>query len=694
MAKFNVNVPCPDNTVDFFAEVRYDADSYSCGWDTKTNPDNDFDDLRHVYLQVLAQFNIPVTFPNGIPSLGLLPGMDINRMSALEAIKLSLAQNLLNGEWWEIFEDGLGGVIIQPVYKRGSPPPRIIELDPRMCIPTLTKKSDTDMVVVTGYDPPPCRTVGTFKDVVPEGRLPVNPTTIPTGMFTIDESLMFETRSPCHARQLHNSVTKSYLDPLIEGDDVAFGSQTVNPFFDPKAFEKLAGWVVKVQGMPTANEDAARVSYNFSKTTNWLYEVGGKISFDRVTSETQTAGEFCPVEGITYFKADIRIPNQTFIDKYGTNWPLFIKPVNVLYLGYKVTQITSFPTGGGDQLSFVLVNPTPELIASDGAAKWSYVLDGDDFLITMYYQPKTDPDLWESILATLEGETVIKIDDQSGTTTLSRAGLLPSPVDGPAKAIISGPDGIGYYATGVWIDFLIDRPSVTVTTADKTPASPYAEDLHIQYAPIVITDLPAEKAYIEKDGQLVTLTVDELALGTADSDPTTCQNFELTPEAIMQDKMQGNVVNITFPFCPDAASCGEAADTIMGYQNFGEVSTYALTCGPDDEPELGAAVQGYDANLRIESINYSYNDGSAYTIEVALGPTFSNVGSWGQSNFGGTYEPVSRQGIIIWAGGDGVNYRVKVQGLGEYNAINTQTDVYRVGERVQVEVKNIPKTVV
>lgn len=140
MPKFDTGVTCPINTVDFFAEMRYDADSYSCNWATKTFPDTDFDDSRPVYLQVLDKFNIPVTFPYGIPTLGTLPGIDINRMSALEAIKLSLAENLLDNTWWEIIEDGLGGVIIQPVYKRNEPPPRIITLDPRMCIPTLTKK--------------------------------------------------------------------------------------------------------------------------------------------------------------------------------------------------------------------------------------------------------------------------------------------------------------------------------------------------------------------------------------------------------------------------------------------------------------------------------------------------------------------------------------------------------------------------
>jgi hypothetical protein len=622
-------------------------------------------------------------------------------MDAIEAIKLSLAEALLDGEWWEVVEDGEGGVFFQLVYKSGTPG-KIITLDPRMCIPTTTKASDLDMVVVTGYDPPPCRYAKDFRDVVPKGSGQVNPISVPDGMFTIDESAMFNTS--CHALQLQNTTIKSYPDPLIVDSDI-FQGQVQNPFFDPKAYEKLSTWVIKVTGMPLADEDAARVQYSFNTTTSWPYRVTGEVNFTKVTDFSEAPFDCAGVitsDTIQYYKAEIRVSNQDFIDKYGTSFPLFIKPTNVLYLGYKVTHIHSFPTGlQGGTNSYVFVDPVPQLLSSDGGAKWIYRLDGDDFVITMYYQPKVigsgDSAIdWEQILALVQfsaGNTVtLKVDDQSGYTALNDVNNL-APFPAGAKTIISGPGGIGTYVTDIWIDFEIDRPSVTVKTADNSPARPYSDDLRVQYAPIIVYDPPPQKAY-KYSGGVVKLDLDALALSLADNDPTTCQNFENTPESLLTDRSEGNTLNITLPFCPDADTCATVAETIYDYQRYGEVDTYALTCGPDDEPELGAAVEGYDTNLRIESINYSYNDGSSYTIEVALGPVFSSTGSWGQSEFGGKYEDVSRIAIVVWSGGDGVNYRVNVQGLGEYNAINSAKDVWRLGERVQVTLKNVPKEVV
>ena len=51
---------------------------------------------------------------------------------------------------------------------------------------------------------------------------------------------------------------------------------------------------------------------------------------------------------------------------------------------------------------------------------------------------------------------------------------------------------------------------------------------------------------------------------------------------------------------------------------------------------------------------------------------------------------MQREARIIWTAGDGANYRVYVQGLGEYNAINALRSVWRVGEQVSVTVYNVP----
>jgi hypothetical protein len=618
--------------------------------------------------------------------------MDINRMSALEAIKLSLAENMLDGEWWEVVEDGEGGVFLQLVYNSGAPG-RTVQLDPRMCIPTTNKKNEVDIVIVTGYDPPPCRYAGDFNDVVERGiGAGINPTVLPDRMFVIDEAQLFDT---CHARQLQNVTTKSYPDPLKGQGDIQFQSQTDNPFYKLKEFEKLVTWVIRVTGMPTENSQAALVDYNFAETTSWLYTVPGPISFTRVTN-IQNSPYYCPsiATSVDYFETTFTVDNQTFTDRYGDQWPLFIRPAKVMYTGYKVTQIIAFP-----EKSYVWVEPVPELIDAGEGTGWVYVLnENGGFDITLFYQPKTIDGIgWEEILGLIDGageDIALKVDNGSGTYDIVfDDDLVTSSV---ARTIVAGQSGLGMYVMNMWVDFTIDRPSVTVTAKDGSPALPWATDLRVEYAPIILKDLPAQKAYVYRQGTgstTVKIGIDELAASIPDNDPTTCQNFEKTPETLLQDRTQGNVVDVTFPFLPDADACATVAETIYNYQNTGDVKTYTLTCGPDDEPELGAAVEGFETDLRIESINYSYSHGSSYTIEVALGPIFSSSGSWGQGNFGGQYEDIDRPAIVTWAGGDGVNYRVDVQGLGEFNAINTQEMVWRVGERVTVSVKNIPKVV-
>jgi hypothetical protein len=47
--------------------------------------------------------------------------------------------------------------------------------------------------------------------------------------------------------------------------------------------------------------------------------------------------------------------------------------------------------------------------------------------------------------------------------------------------------------------------------------------------------------------------------------------------------------------------------------------------------------------------------------------------------------------MVVWTAGDGLNYRVNIQGLGEYNAINAdRQNIWRVGEFVTVTIYNVP----
>ncbi len=684
MASF-LTVGCETEEVNFFTSGNYTRPSFSTTWDTRFVPDSE--GLTTVYLQVLNKFGISVDSSGGLPPRGLLPGIDIKRMDAIQAIRFSMAEALLDGQWWEVYEDDSGGVRFQLVFDNGSPGVTV-NLDVRLCIPSADKNNEVDMVIVHGYDPPPQRYVGVFRDVVPRGSGPVNPAAV-TGnedVFTVDAAALIQT---CHSTQLQHEAIKSYRDPVFTN---ALGPQEKNPFYDVKAWEQIIAWVIDVDGMDEASDAAARVKYEFSAYTTWYYRPTFP-NFSKVTDFDSIFGEDgCGAlglqtgDGITYYKGVINYTTPDYTDKYGYNWPLVLKPAQILYTGYKVDKLYQL----GD-FNYVFVAPVPEFLRLGEGSQWVYNIKGvNTYEITMYYQPKTDPILWDTILDIMgggEGDVTLKVSD--GTARyLNSIDEVPN-FSGPALGILPGPNSLGIYVTDFWLALNLDRPSVKVTDTGGEARS-YSDALRIQYCPIIDYNPPAPIAYKHSTAGLVEISADLQGQFLQDADPTTCQNFEETPIQIMQDLMTGNTVEASLPFCASAAECAAVAEAIFDYQNYGGVVTYTVTCGPDDEPELGAAVGGFDTNLRIESINYSYQDGSAYTIEVSLGPVFANIGSWNAGAWIRKTENVSRKAVVVWTAGDGANYRVNVQGLGEYNAINSVKDIWRVGEHVMVTIYNVP----
>jgi hypothetical protein len=299
-----------------------------------------------------------------------------------------------------------------------------------------------------------------------------------------------------------------------------------------------------------------------------------------------------------------------------------------------------------------------------------------------------DPLDWDIVLAALGGSGNTSLYVADGR--LNTGSDFPPGFSGASLGVLPSSGSLGYLVADFLMSVVLERPSVTVTNLDGE-ARAYCDSLRVRYAPIILFDPPAPIAYKHKDVGIVKLGNDEQALDFSDSDPTTCQNFEETPMNVMLDLDQGNTLDLSLPFCETVDVCARVAETIFDYQNHSEVQTYTLTCGPNDGPELGAAVNGFDTSLRVQSINYSYQDGSAYTIEVSLAPVFGDVSSFGDLSAAvPKTEDISRAAIVTYTAGDGTNYRVRVKGLGEYNAINTQTGVWRTGEMVTVTIKNNP----
>lgn len=691
MANF-ITLECnPAGELNFFHSGAYDRPSFSTTWNTRLVPDVDDLGSVPVYQQVLNKFGIPIDLINGQPPGGFLPGIDIRNMDAIQAIRLSMAEALISRQWWELYEDGSGGVRFLNVFNDGSPG-KTVTLDIRLCIPSATKDNEVDMVIVHGYKKPPQRYAGEFRDVIPAGTGPINPPELDMGAPLFSVALGYQL-SGCVSSQLSTEFTKSYEDPIITNQ---YGPQERNPFYNVKAFENIIAYVSKITGMPTSSDEAARVKYTFNDTTTWYYKPTFP-GFSKVTEIVadcsggiQTGGE------IVFYEAEVLFTSPLYTDRYGTFWPAVIRPAEIVYEGYKIIDnngIVNFGGTGPEGSTFVFVNPVPDFIKLTEGSQWIYTIPegtSNQFKIKMFYQPKTDPLVWDFILGAFgTSNVVVKVADGRVLfgQMLVTLDFASSALNSTSGIGIMGGSGLGYLVSNLWLGLTIDRPSVTITDPGGQ-AGEYASNFRMEYAPLILFNPPEPIAYkhITEGSVIVDQTV-----GLEDHDPTTCQSFEETPLGIMQDLTTGNTIEVSLPFCQDEDACLAVAQTIFDYQTHGNIQTYVLTCGPDDEPELGAAVSGFGSDLRIESINYSFQDSSAYTIEVTLGPVFSNVGSWNNGAWVPKTEDVERTAIVRYTAGDGVNYRVYVQGLGEFNAINAAKDVWRVGETVSVTVYNIPQ---
>jgi hypothetical protein len=610
------------------------ASSSSKNWPNRYSPANDGSCNENVALMILEKYDIPVR--GSTPARGTLCGMDINNMSAEEAIKLSLAENLADGKLVELYMDDDGFAYFQTVY----PSPEVISLQVRTCVPTCNVDQKVDLVIVRGYDTPPVRD---FKQFVSLDFDPVES----LSLHLPDPEGVGDTRT-AHYYHFATEAWKSYKDPILEGT-------YPGALYELNDFESLAGYVIDFDGEADPN-----IRYSFSDSTTVLINVD--IGFSFSPSDTRTG---------TSMQDTIRVSSSKYLgdfsgdDRYGDPWPL-LNSVSAVYLWGHSMIGNTFTSGPGGAKPILWCAPDAKMVSLP-ANNWHWSLDRSSGATLHYYCDLVNPAYYAGTPAWWD--------------TLNSRGYTEG-----GGYIFPNVGGIAFIASKAVVAVEIDRPSVTVSSATGD-AVQYVTELKVKYQPIVITDLPPYTAYCFGGAAKL---VDH-SLDLFDSDPSTVQDppsLRVGSLAWLQTQTTGRTIDISLPFC-DADDCLSFARTLYEL-NDEDVYSYSLVCGPDENPKLGTKVSGYDGV--IERISYSFTDGSAYNINVSIGPTFRNPKSYQASIWQRATEDVSRQAIVVWSGGNGVDYRVKVQGgLGVYNAINMTLGAYNIGEKVQVTIHNNPK---
>lgn len=240
----------------------------------------------------------------------------------------------------------------------------------------------------------------------------------------------------------------------------------------------------------------------------------------------------------------------------------------------------------------------------------------------------------------------------------------------------------GILVQEIYVAIDLDTPSINIFHPNgvENKAREIAESLEYLVAPLVVVDEPAPIGF---NGRLI----DQVA-SKVDHDPTTAQDFEDTPLELAFDEMDaGGGMTLTLSFL-DEDGVAKLSGALQSYMNSGDGVETTYVCGPDADPEIGEATSGGIIN----SIVYSYQDSSSYTISVNAGPKL--VGGLLAQVDGGpamkATESVSAKATIRQDLGNHIHYKVSIDGFGDRVAINMTPAVLRSGDIVNVSVYNNP----
>lgn len=615
------------------------ASSYSASWPSRNSPADDGSCSENVAVSVLTAHDIPIY--GAVPPRGRLCGLDINNMAATDAVNLSVAENMKDGKFYEVYCNADGFAYFTEVY----PNPPQVNLDIRTCIPTTSVDQAVDLVIVRGYDTPPVREFKDFESIE---------------WLETDSLANYVT----HCTDFKTEAWRAYKDPVLETQY----KDGVENLYELQAFESLIGYVIDFDASTDIN-----VKYSHSNTTikNVPIDRGSAASFTGSLEVCNEGG----LSTVSYTGFRQNLGNFEAIDKFGGPWPQFLGVQGVYAVAYEVTSIVSNPGATGAVQSSIHYNVKnkPKFVSLP-ASNWHWELDNAGGGVVFVYQPVVANDPLSNILDgfydtasySYEGDSTVREGHPNGTflAHIGGAWLL--------------------LVQSLWAAVELDRPSWHVTDPSGNAVN-LINALSIRYQPIVVTDIPAPVAYNMGSGsRLVDHTLD-----LYDSDPSTVQILpsSLTGSmAWLQTQTGGKTIDISLPFAAES-DCLEIASAIYNAQNE-SVTSYNIVCGPESEPILGASVPGFEG--RINRISESFQDSSSYTINVNVGPTFVGTRGWNTSIWQRKTENVSREGIVTWSSGDGVNYRVKLRGLGVYHAINKTLAAYSPGEKVTCTVYNNP----
>ena len=145
-----------------------------------------------------------------------------------------------------------------------------------------------------------------------------------------------------------------------------------------------------------------------------------------------------------------------------------------------------------------------------------------------------------------------------------------------------------------------------------------------------------------------------------------------------------------------AEKCLKVAQDLYAYYNSFRnepYKGYTYVCGPpttqDEIPRLGYSVRTPHGLRTVNSINYNYQDGQSYNLNIEVGPAMFVSGGAGQLYRKQT-ENATVTGKVVQVL-EGALYKVDIHNYGVISAYNAAKWPWEIGDVVQLELYNVPK---
>jgi len=627
-------------------------------------PDVSCDFTGSLAADVCDDFGLTCATPN---IGGALDGIDIKHMDAMTVIRLSLLEEgAKNGVFYEPIVNAEGQIEFKKIGS-GSPSGDIYYR-----IQMETYREDCSGVMITGKKPLPYRHEIEWLNLFEEA-----------GGYKL---WSMDGMTPnCNRHNFRQIAVITYNDPHLstsykDGIDNLYEITEENPY------DRILGYAYKITPPEDLNDD---VTISFENTaTVWYHwesiinsngnpDLGDLIDPPSTTADLECwGGRGLAVEGGKILDLPPELRYETVRDVTTDK----LLGVNAIYVvGTECKICKGLPRSDAAAADSNIEGNTDLYVYIDDATDKTFRLDEGIHYIVNY---EGDP---ASRTVKIVFAKNSRPHDNAKFGTEAEFYALPCKYfyengQGPFRGTILPTGGIkGVWVKDVWVELTLDTPSFKVVDPEGS-AHTIAEDLLVEIAPIVMTEEPAP---IAKDGREI-----DLVDGIIDHDPTTTQNLEDTElERAVAEMDRGQGLTLSFSFL-NADEVQTLSRVLFNYMNNGSYAETTYICGPDYEVELGDLG---DSGGVVNSISYSYSDQGSYTISVNEGPYI--IGSL-DGITGGPYnkqvESVSAEGVIIQDAGNHIDYKVRLDEVGDVYAINCFPAVLRVGDRVNVSIHNNP----